>query len=257
MARRQIEEKASELTQLSARLERANAELARSNRDLDQFAYVASHDLRAPLRAIVNLSAWIQEDLGGELPGEVAENLGLLRARARRMESLIEALLQYSRAGRTGGKVESIGVADLVREVAEFVAVPPRIQLTVEGDPQTLVGEKLPLQQVLQNLLGNAARYAECCVSVRWRPRGARLEFRVEDDGPGIAPEYHEKIFTIFQTLASRDEGGGTGIGLSIVKKIVEDLGCSAWVESRAGCGASFAFTWPLGPPPASPPDRS
>jgi PAS domain S-box-containing protein len=224
--------------------------LQRSNRDLDQFAYVASHDLKAPLRGIANLSQWIEEDLGSGVPEPTREHLKLLRSRVHRMEALIDGVLEYSRAARTAGQRESVPVRRVLREVIDLIAPPASIHFEVASDMPTLTTHRLPLQQVFMNLITNAVKYAcvdrpDPRIEIGYRVDGGVAEFFVSDNGPGIAPPFHEKIWGIFQTLQPRDEVEGTGIGLALVKKIVESRGGRVWVESAAGQGATFRFTWP------------
>jgi two-component system sensor kinase FixL len=222
--------------------------LARSNQELDQFAYVASHDLKAPLRGIANLSQWIEEDLGDALKGENKSQMELLRGRVHRMEALIDGILQYSRAGRMKAKPEPIDTGALVHDALELMAPPKDTEITVAPNMPTITAEKVPLQQVFMNLLGNAIKHAGTerpRISVAWEDAGPFFEFTVRDNGQGIAPQYHERIFGIFQTLEARDKVEGTGIGLSVVQKIVDAKGGRVWVESDVGKGAKFKFLWP------------
>lgn len=228
--------------------ERLIAALARSNTELDQFAYVASHDLKAPLRGIANLSQWVEEDLGENVPEDVREKMNLLRGRVHRLEALIDGILQYSRAGRVRGTVERVDVGALLHESIELLAPPPEVTITVDPDMPTVTSERTPLQQVFMNLIGNAIKYNQrpgATVHVSVRDAGAFYAFSVTDNGPGIAPEYHDRIFGIFQTLESRDKVEGTGIGLSVVKKTVELRGGTVTVRSAPGEGATFTFEWP------------
>ena len=239
-ARQEIEKKAEELAMLTQSLERTNQEL-------DQFAYVVSHDLKAPLRAIATLAEWIEEDQDDQLSEESRQHLTLLRGRVNRMAGLIDGILQYSRAGRVQ-QVEQVNVSILLTEVIELLAPPPEVLITVEPKMPTFKTEKIPLEQIFINLIGNALKYAhspDVRIDVRLREMGKYYEFAVVDNGPGIAPEYHQKIWGIFQRLEARDKVEGTGIGLSIVKKIVESRGGWVWVESEMGAGAAFRFTWP------------
>ena len=222
--------------------------LARSNQELDQFAYVASHDLKAPLRGIANLSQWIEEDLGESLNRENKEQMALLRGRVHRMEALIDGILQYSRAGRAKAKPEQIDTGVLLQEIIELIAPPNATGITIAADMPTVRAEKVPLQQVFMNLLGNAIKHAGTeypRIDISWEDAGPFYEFSVRDNGQGIAPQYHERIFGIFQTLEARDKVEGTGIGLSVVQKIVEAKGGRVWVESDTGRGARFKFLWP------------
>jgi signal transduction histidine kinase len=183
---------------------------------------------------------------------EVAEQMRLLRGRVHRMEALINGILDYSRAGRVRGRAEPVDTGRLLTECIELLAPPPGATLEVAPGMPTVLSERVPLQQAFLNLLGNAlkhARRADVRVQVGVREAGNFWEFSVSDNGPGIPPEYHERIWGLFQTLQARDEVEGTGIGLSVVKKSVEARGGRAWVESVPGQGATFRFTWPKHPP--------
>jgi PAS domain S-box-containing protein len=228
--------------------ERLIGALARSNQELDQFAYVASHDLKAPLRGIANLSQWIEEDLGENVPPDVLEKMALVRGRVQRLEALIDGILQYSRAGRVRSAIEQVDVDLLVKDVVELLAPPPEVALTIEPGMPTIRTERTPLQQVFMNLISNAIKYNRrpgARITISSRDAGNMYAFSVTDNGPGIEPEYHDRIFGIFQTLESRDRVEGTGIGLSVVKKIVELNGGSITVRSALGEGATFMFEWP------------
>jgi len=244
-ARREVEQKAEELAHLARALEA-------SNRELDQFAYVASHDLKAPLRGIANLSQWIEDDLSDRFTDEAREHMRLLRGRVGRLEGLIDGILEYSRAGRVQTSPERVDVEALVREVVDLLAPPPSVEIVVEPGLPVLVTERLPLQQVFINLIGNAVKYGggpSPRVEIGAEECGAAWEFRVSDNGPGIDAAYHDRIFGIFQTLQPRDRVEGTGIGLSIVRKTVESRGGSVRVESEEGRGATFRFLWPAARP--------
>jgi signal transduction histidine kinase len=242
-ARHDVELKADELARLARALEG-------SNRELDQFAYVASHDLKAPLRGIANLSQWIEDDLADRFTDEAREQMRLLRGRVHRMEALIDGILQYSRAGRMQDAPERVDTGALARDVVDLIAPPEGAEVAVDPGLPVLVTERLPLQQVLMNLIGNGLKYggAQPRVHVSARHDGEAWEFTVRDNGPGIAPEYHDRIFAIFQTLQARDKVESTGIGLSIVQKLVESRGGRVWVESAPGEGAAFRFVWPAQP---------
>jgi len=228
---------------------RALAELETSNGDLDQFAYVASHDLKAPLRGIANLSAWVEEDLGAAMTDGARDHLKRLRGRVHRMEALIDGILAYSRAGKATQPIETVAVGSLVREVVEILAVPEgRVAVRTTGSLPTLRTERVPLQQILMNLISNAVKHnaregAE--VQVEARRAEDAWELSVLDNGPGVPVEYRERIFGIFQRLDSRDKVEGAGIGLSIVQKLVTRRGGRVWVEESPSGGAAFRFTWP------------
>jgi PAS domain S-box-containing protein len=244
------DQKQSELAlrERSEQLARITSALEERNRELDQFAYITSHDLKAPLRGIANLSQWIEEDLGESATDDIRKQLELLRGRVHRMEGLIDGILQYSRVGRVKGVVETFDVGALLRDVIDLIAPPDGFQIEIAPNMPTLRAERLRLQQVFQNLIGNAIKHhnrSEGRVCIGVSDAGPMYQFTVADDGPGIAPQYHQKIFVVFQTLAARDKVEGTGIGLSLVKKIIESNGGKISVESAEGAGTTFRFTWP------------
>jgi signal transduction histidine kinase len=233
--------------------ERYANELERSNRDLDQFAYAVSHDLRAPLRAIRNLSAWIDEDLSGVLTGDSRQHMDLLRKRVERMDRLIAGILEYSRVGRTRVSSSEVDVGRLIRDVVDDLAPPASFSIVIGEGMPTLVTESVRLAQVFANLIGNAIKHHDredgrIEISCENDAQGGVYSFTVADDGPGIAPEHHEKIFLMFQTLQPRDVHDTTGLGLALVKRIVEDHGGDLQVVSQPGQGAAFRFSWPMEP---------
>jgi PAS domain S-box-containing protein len=225
-------------------------DLEKINAELDQFAYVVSHDLKAPLRAINNLSEWIEEDISHLLEGDTKDQFKLLRGRVHRMESLINGILSYSRAGRIKTAKERFLAKTIVEEHCDTLkTLNHSIRFTFEGDlGLELVSEKIALGQILQNLISNGIKYndkKEILITIGWTDLETAVEFFVHDNGPGISPEFHERIFVIFQTLQARDEVESTGVGLAIVKKILDEKGGSIKVESALGQGSTFRFLWP------------
>ncbi|MBT2557316.1 CHASE3 domain-containing protein [Hymenobacter sp. ISL-91] len=224
-------------------------QLERRNQELDQFAYVVSHDLKAPLRGIETASRWIEEDLGQDLPDHIREFLVLMRTRVRRMEHLITGILDLARVGRTPQADEAVFVRQLLREIIDSLELPAGFEVELPFYLPTLHTNQIQLEQVFTNLISNAAKYhhdpAHGRVAIGCVEMPDFYTFSVTDNGPGIAPEYHERIFIIFQTLTERDTLESTGVGLAIVKKIVERRGGTIRVESAEGAGASFIFTWP------------
>ena len=239
---------AASLNRMTQTLDASFSALEKRNRELDQFAYVASHDLKAPLRGVTTIVKWIEDELATELSPQLRTYLDQMKGRLSRLEDLINGLLAYARVGRTTQTHEAVDVRQLLTEVAELV-VPPDFSLTLAPDLPTLAGtDRLSLQQVFTNLLSNAVKYHHRGVgllAVSSRDLGDFYEFRVRDDGPGIAPEYHQKIFLLFQTLRDRHTAESTGIGLSIVQKIINEQQGIIRVESTVGQGAAFIFTWP------------
>ncbi len=240
----------TELQKMTKELATKAAELDLSNKELEQFAYIASHDLKAPLRAIANLSQWIEEDLDEAMTNDTRKQMTLLRSRVLRMEGLINGVLQYSRVGRIDTEIETVDVTQLLDEVLDGLDPPAGFHIDIDPDMPVLQTARVPLSQIFSNLLSNAIKYhdrpesAQITVSVR-SLNDVSYEFTVADDGPGIAPEYHNKVFQIFQTLNARDTVESTGVGLTVVKKIVEQLGGEITLESAEGEGSSFRFSVP------------
>ncbi len=216
--------------------------------ELDKFAYVVSHDLKAPVRAIGNLTGWIEEDMGDRLPADLLEHFNTIKGRVVRMEGLINGILDYTKASKTSGELQPFEVNELVRDSIDLIGPPANAVINVRDNLPNMRAERVKLQQVFLNLIQNAIKYndkEDIQVEIRCEDQGNDWKFFVKDNGPGIEPRYHEKIFVIFQTLNARDEVESRGVGLAIVKKIVEEEGGKIWVESEKGKGATFCFNWP------------
>jgi PAS domain S-box-containing protein len=229
-------------------LEDKQAELMRSNKDLEQFAYVASHDLKAPLRAIELLVQWIVEGLDGYDKNNVQENLALLGKRTQRLNRLLDDLLAYSRAGRKVGAHRLTDSHALVLDVAQLLNPPPTVTISVEGQLPTFKTYRAPLEQVFRNLIGNAIKHhpgPDGRIVVSCQEDDERYMFAVEDDGEGIPAQYADRVFEMFQTLKPRDQVEGSGMGLAIVNRIVQWQGGRVWFESPpSGRGTVFKFLW-------------
>lgn len=226
-------------------------DLRKVNEELENFAYIVSHDLKAPIRGIGSVADWLKEDYAHLMDDEGKNLLELMKRRVLRMQQLIEGILTYSRVGRKDGEKEEIDVNLILEEVVDTVA-----SGLGNNNFDLLVPEKLPkvthneirIRQVFQNLISNAIKYGDkekCIVEITAKDIGDFWQFCVEDNGPGIKPIYHDRIFKIFQTLQARDKFESTGVGLSIIKKIVEQGNGEIWVESEQGKGARFLFTLP------------
>ncbi len=223
-------------------------ELESANQELKEFAYVVSHDLKAPLRAISSLAEWLSKDYTAKLDGNGQEMLKLLTGRVRRMHNLINGILQYSRAGRLKEKKTAINLSKLLVEVLDLIDPPAHIEIRVKNNLPTIHDEYTRIEQVFLNLLNNAIKYIDKpvgIIEIDCLETDTLWQFSVADNGPGIEKRYFDKIFQIFQTLASRDEIEGTGVGLALVKKFVESGGGQIWVESIMGQGTTFFFTLP------------
>jgi light-regulated signal transduction histidine kinase (bacteriophytochrome) len=222
--------------------------LKRKNQELDQFAHIVSHDLKAPLRGIDNVVTWIEEDHSEEISPKVKEYLQLIKGRIVRAENFIRGILSYARIGKEQQEKELVNIRILVSEITESISVKPGIQIHIKPNLPEITTERLPLQLIFSNLITNAINYhnkTDGKINVYHTEHPGYYRFYVEDNGPGIAKHYHEKIFMIFQTLAERDQIESTGVGLAIVKKILDERKQVIRVISEPGKGATFVFTWP------------
>jgi signal transduction histidine kinase len=238
------------LAKKTLELAQTNILVQQRNQDLDQFAHIVSHDLKAPLRAIANLSTWIEEDLEEQINPETQGHLDLMRSRVVRMEAMINGLLEYARVGNTPANLSTFSFEDLLTEIIDSLNIPPSFEVDLPTNLPTITTNRMFLSQVFANLLGNACKHHDRPVGriqITAQPQGEMWTFTVTDDGPGIAPDNQERVFGVFQTLGARDNQENTGIGLSIVKKIVENQGGKIVVESQLGRGTTFRFSWMKG----------
>ena len=233
------------------RAETLASELEHSNQELEQFAYVASHDLKAPLRGINNLAKWIEEDLKGIMGEETKENMDLLRRRVTRLESLLDDLLAYSKAGQKDDDSVLVNCKEMLEDIMYlYDDLDLDLKVNIHPNLPTFFTKKSALELVFRNLINNAIKHhdrAEINLDISVQNNGNCYTFSVKDDGPGIAPEYHKRVFEMFKTLRPRDEIEGSGMGLAIIKKLIELQNGRIWIGSQDGKrGTNFTFDWKI-----------
>lgn len=229
------------------KLKEYTRDLEKINSELDQFAYIVSHDLKAPLRAINNLSLWIEEDIADNIDGETKEYFELMRGRVGRMENLINGILEYSRAGRLKTSDENVDLNTLLYTLSDSLKIKDNIEFIIQENLPVFRTEKVALEQVFSNFISNGIKYNdkdEITIEMGCEELENEYEFFVKDNGPGIDKAYHKKIFQIFQTLQARDEVESTGVGLAIVKKIIDEKEGNIRIDSELGKGTTIYFTW-------------
>jgi signal transduction histidine kinase len=238
-----------QLEDLNTELKATVSKLTAANKDLSDFAHIAAHDLKAPLRAIGSLAGIVYEDYNETLDEQGKDYLQMLVKRTERMSDLINAILKYSEIGRTETDKEQVDLSIQLPEILETLSIPANIKVTFEDKLPVITVEKTKIIQVFSNLIGNSVKYMDKqdgFIKIGCSKNEKFWTFYVADNGPGIQEKYFDKIFTIFQSLKRRDEIDSPGIGLSVVKKIVELNGGKVWVESDFGRGATFYFIWPV-----------
>lgn len=241
------------LASLNQELQAQKEKLEQSNQDLAEFAYVASHDLKAPLRGIEHLTDWLTEDLGDSLPEKSQRHLEQLTQRVRRMGALLNDLLEYSRAGKHHGIEALVDVEKMLDQVAEILSLPEGFIVERQLGVDRVQTDPTPLETVLRNLISNAIKHHDRATGVirvasEMTSDGSAIEFIVTDDGPGIPEDLRDRAFGMFQTLRPRDEVEGSGMGLALVKRWVEAAGGRVSIESALPRGAVVRFTWPITP---------
>ena len=228
---------------------RAMEDLILSNQDLEKFAYSASHDLKSPLRAIDSLSRWIEEDLGEKIDAENQDRLQKLRGRVARMENMLNGLLQYSRAGQSVTSTEKLSAAALLEDIIETINVPEGFKVNIDENLKDISIARMPLEQIFHNLVNNAIKHhdrSEGEIRISAEQKGPHYIFSINDDGPGIPEEFHEKIFEMFQTLKPKDSVEGSGLGLALVKKLVHHHDGKIRIIPDGERGSTFELTWPI-----------
>jgi len=238
----------SERTKHEKTIEKYTRELERSNKELDDFAYVASHDLKAPLRGIMQLTKWIEEDSKDTLNDQTKEHLKLLQNRVSRLEKLLDDLLSYSRVGRVHGNFKEVNFTAMMDDIVQLLEPPAGFKIIYAKDALAFVTLSVPLEQIFRNLISNAIKHHDHnggTIEITAESTESGFEFTVSDDGPGIAPEQHDRVFGIFQTLRPRDEVEGSGMGLAIIKKLLDSYRSNITIESDGIRGTRMCFTWP------------
>jgi signal transduction histidine kinase len=246
--RKNLDETQTKLENNLLSLQEYTIDLEKKNKELDQFAYITSHDLKSPLRGINNLSEWIMEDMGDRLTEDSRKYFELLRGRVMRMEALIDSILKYSRAGKSFGEKEMVNTKQVVIQALNKVKPGANFKIFYDETLPEIYGNKKDIEEVFLNFISNAVLHNNAqqpIVNITYTELDNHYRFCIADNGQGIKPEFHQKIFTFFQTLETRDKIEATGAGLAIVKKIIESYEGKVWVESEEGKGARFYFTWP------------
>ncbi|PQO41743.1 hypothetical protein C5Y97_03215 [Blastopirellula marina] len=244
----QMEAEIAERKRAERNLRKHMKQLERSNQELDEFAYIASHDLRSPLQGVKNLASWIRDDNEGKLPEDSVRHIELMQQRILRMENLLDDLLQYSRIGRTNQEIQEVDTGKLIISIVDSLQCPTSMQIEIGSEMPVFNTMKVPLDLTLRNLVQNAIKHhdrEDGHIRITSQDAGAFYEFTVQDDGPGIPAEFHERVFKMFETLRPRDTVEGSGMGLSIVKKTVEAINGQVKLESEVGQGTTFRILWP------------
>ncbi|MEO1615462.1 MAG: ATP-binding protein [Planctomycetota bacterium] len=244
----ETEQLLSRQKQLASELDAKASSLEEINSELDNFAYVASHDLKAPLRGIRNLASWVREDSKDDISNESRRHLLLMESRVDKMESLLTDLLEYSRIGKLDQASETVDIQSLLDATVEMLDVPDGLRIRVFGNNLVVESAATPLRQVVLNLLTNAVKYndkgADGRITVRCTEQDKFIRVSVSDNGPGIDTKHYARVFQMYQRLATQGVEG-SGMGLAMVKKHVEQRGGSIELDSKVGQGATFTFTWP------------
>ncbi|MAQ70771.1 MAG: hypothetical protein CL565_01115 [Alphaproteobacteria bacterium] len=226
--------------------------LTKSNEELEKFAYIASHDLKSPLRGISNLTSWLIDDDNIKcLNEDNRERLDMIKRRVGRMEVMLNDILEYSRIGKSKLVLDKVDTNEIILQIIDDMGVQDKYNIKITGNLPVLTSPKTPIEQVFTNLINNSIKHHHKPtgkIEIKSRSLDPKYyEFSVSDDGPGIDKKYHDRVFEMFQTLKSRDQVEGTGLGMAIIKKIIEQAGGEIWISEKSGSsGTCVKFTWPM-----------
>ncbi len=221
-------------------------DLEKRNKELDKFAYIVSHDLKSPLKAIKGLALLMQEDLEENITDDLTYKIELILETSEKMSNLISGILLYSKAGRISGEKEEFNSFDLVSDIVKSFKLVESFKINISKHLPRLKTYKIAIEQIFTNYISNAIKYTNLGapeISINYFQTDTHHVFGVTDNGEGIDPKHHESIFDLFQMLSTKKVSDSTGIGLSIVNKLAHELGGKAWVESNVGSGSTFYFS--------------
>ncbi len=224
------------------------AELKKIQKEFEDFVFTVSHDFKAPIRSIKNLSEWIEEDFGDQVPEEARKNLELIQDRVRKLGKMVDGMVELSRAGKGSLQIEPLNFEACVHDVVRKLQLSEEIVVAVQSEIPEFETDPTRFQQVLSHLIENAIKFNNSehpRVELFAREAGEFFEISVKDNGPGIDTKYNEKIFKVFSSLIPQSQMENTGMGLPIAKKIIEDSGGTIEMESKSQEGATFRFFWP------------
>ncbi len=237
------------LFKVSAQKKEAELFAESISRQMDHLVYIVSHDLKAPLRAIENLTNWIADDLGNCADPNTNENLILLRSRVHRMSSLLEGILEYSRSGQLAEEPVQVDLNQMIHAIFESLEAPSDFKIITEAFP-VIKTERTRIYKIFYNLIKNSIDHhnypGQGILKVSCQKTENGFLFLIQDNGPGIKPQYVDQVFELFRTLKSKDEKETTGVGLAIAKKLIEDISGKIWIESREDEGTTVKFHYPL-----------
>ncbi|UOP43647.1 sensor histidine kinase, partial [Flavobacterium psychrophilum] len=236
-----IEENITKKKELEEKQDFLVKSLAKSNKELEDYASIVSHDLKSPLRSIHSLISWIKEDNDNQLNDQTLQYLSLIEGKVEKMDYLIEGILTYAKIDKINLASEKVNTHEIIENIINIIHIPNHINVSIIGKLPIINADKFRIQQLFQNIISNAVNYIDKpigTVNVSCIEKDGKYIFSIQDNGPGIAKENQEKIFKIFQSLQKSDKS--TGLGLSIVKKIIETYNGKIWLESQINHGTTF-----------------